>query len=672
MPSAASVFACAFAAAAFWSALGFALSRTIAPTVLAVPMAPALGWAVHSAVALPIYSWLGFSAWQVTIGSGVTLGLASLISLRFSSNRESDERLAPSLPLWAFGLAALLAIAPALAIFPKISPDAVTLASPIFDHSKVAMIDEMARLGLPPGNPFFGGAGGEGPLTYYYLWHFSAAELSVLFGLSGWEADICLTYITAFSSLSLMMGFASWIGHRISAGLWVLPLALAASLYTGLKFLAGEKALYSVIQQPTGFAGWLFQSTWAPQHVASATCVVLSAYLLGVLVRRPTSQNAIILALIVVAGYESSTWVGGVLFGIASVPITVALLAEAPPASRVRFIVSSACAAILALVCAYPFIRDQFFNIAGRQVGSPITLEPAWVFSESLPDNLRRILDIPGYWLLLLVIEFPAIYLPGLCSIVVSLRSKTSTIPLRQTTKVLAALALSSLLVAGFLTITFADNNDLGWRSILPAVLVLTIFAAIGLSRWLADSRLTPAAAATLLLLALSLPSSFTLIAGNVRGTPSSEDKAFAATPSLWEAVQRQSGPAERIANNPRFMEFMTPWPVNISWALLADRRSCYAGRELALPFTSLPRATLEEVDSQFRRVFDGKGSLDDVRDLAARYNCHVVVLTPKDGAWLNDPFAASSYYVLADEAANRWRIYRAAGSAVSSVAPSQ
>jgi len=35
----------------------------------------------------------------------------------------------------------------------------VILAGPIFDHSKVAMIAEMARLGVPAGNPFFGEAG---------------------------------------------------------------------------------------------------------------------------------------------------------------------------------------------------------------------------------------------------------------------------------------------------------------------------------------------------------------------------------------------------------------------------------------------------------------------------------------------------------------------------------
>ena len=56
----------------------------------------------------------------------------------------------------------------------------------------------------------------------------------------------------------------------------------------------------------------------------------------------------------------------------------------------------------------------------------------------------------------------------------------------------------------------------------------------------------------------------------------------------------------------------MTPWPGNISWALLANRRSCFAGDQLLLAFAPLPRARREEIDAQFIRVFAGDGSADD------------------------------------------------------------
>ena len=84
----------------------------------------------------------------------------------------------------------------------------------------------------------------------------------------------------------------------------------------------------------------------------------------------------------------------------------------------------------------------------------------------------------------------------------------------------------------------------------------------------------------------------------------------------------------------------MTPWPANISWALLADRRSCYAGAELALPFAPLSAARRAEIDAQFIRVFAGNPAPGDVAQLAGRYRCDVVVITAQDGAWLRDPFA--------------------------------
>ena len=60
-----------------------------------------------------------------------------------------------TVPPWAFALAAILAVVPAVAILPKFSGDAVYVADPIFDHAKIAIVDAMARLGLPPVNPVF-------------------------------------------------------------------------------------------------------------------------------------------------------------------------------------------------------------------------------------------------------------------------------------------------------------------------------------------------------------------------------------------------------------------------------------------------------------------------------------------------------------------------------------
>ncbi|MGA8964979.1 MAG: hypothetical protein WB525_10875, partial [Pseudolabrys sp.] len=218
MPSALQVLFCSIIALLFWGTIGMALSRRWAPPTLAIPIAPALGWAVHSALALPLYRLIGFTPLSVLAGSLVFLLVACLV-LRVQTSPDSDGP-EPRVPAWAYLLAGLLAVVPAVALFPKFSGDAVALAGPISDHSKIAIIDEMTRIGLPPGNPFFGEAGHDGPLAYYYLWFFSAAELALIPGVSGWAADIGLTAFTAFSSLALMMGFAVWISGRAAAGVW--------------------------------------------------------------------------------------------------------------------------------------------------------------------------------------------------------------------------------------------------------------------------------------------------------------------------------------------------------------------------------------------------------------------------------------------------------------------
>src|SRR5256885_11436561 len=183
MASSANAALCAVVAVVFWTGLGFAIARLLLPRALAVGAAPVVGWTIHSALALPILTLTGFSAISV-----VSLAILAAIGGGFlllvgSSEDEGKE----SIPVWALVAAAVLALAPAAAIAPKISADAVQLSSPIFDHSKIALIDSIARLGLPPANPFFGEFGEAGRPAYYFLWYFSAAELRLALGVSGWE-----------------------------------------------------------------------------------------------------------------------------------------------------------------------------------------------------------------------------------------------------------------------------------------------------------------------------------------------------------------------------------------------------------------------------------------------------------------------------------------------------
>ncbi len=643
---------CALLAAAFWTVLGTALGRRLLPRAPARGAAPVIGWAAHSAVMLPIYLWIGFSPIAV-LSTGALCVLASGFSLSVRAPQTEAED-AADIPAWAFAAAAVLALVPAVAILPKFSGDAVQLADPIFDHSKIAIVDAMARLGLPPVNPVFGEFGAPGHLAYYYLWHFSAAELALALGASGWEADIGLTWFTAFASLSVMMGVAVWLRKRTAAAIWAVVLAAAASLWVTLDWIAGAHDLTPWLWPPVGMAGWLFQATWVPQHLMAASCAVTAMLLISGFAQRQSLALLAVLVLVVVAGFESSSFVGGVTFAMAALAAAPILLAGTEPAQRRHFALGLAAAAVLAVCLAAPFVLDQLAALRARGGGSAIVVDPYAVFGEAFPHTLRRILDIPAYWLILLPIELPAAYVAGALALAVALRSAMPR-PEKLAVAALACLAGTGLAVSWLLVSTLGENNDLGLRAIIPAEMVLIVAAAAGFFHARCRAAIVATALAGLL---LSLPDTVAMIRSNISGEPRPGDQILAQTPELWDAVRRYAPLGARVANNPLFLRDVTPWPVNISWALLANRSSCFAGREMALAFAPLPPPQRDAIDTQFIRVFAGEGTAADVSDMATRYGCEVVVVVPQDKAWNNDPFAASPDYRVAENRDGRWRIY--------------
>src|SRR5580692_2657016 len=514
---------CALLATVFWGFLGYALTRHLLPRVLAIGAAPVTGWAVHSAATLPIFFLIGFSPLGVVAVAALCVAI-SVATLRLAA--DGDAEAAPAIPWWAFVAAAALALAPAVAILPKMS--GVYLADPMIDHSKIAMIDAMMRQGLPPVDPAFGAAGPHGQLFYYYLWHFSAAALALPLHVSGWEADIALTWFTAFASLSLLMGVAVWLSKQSMAAIWVVGLAAAASLRTVLSWIFGTYALEPFLAPPTGFAGWLFQAAWAPQHLMSASCVVAAMLLIARYAQRQSALLLLTLVLVVVAGFESSTYIGGITFAIAALAAAPLLLAAIEPGQRLRFCAGMAVAVVLVVCLAAPFLNNQLMAVAARGDDNPIVLRHFAVLGAMFPVALRHVLDWPAYWLVLLPIELPATYVAGVMALVAMLRSGAAQ-PEKLATAALACLAAAA---AGLL--------------LLPRRAVIAATAIGGL--------------------VLSLPDAVWMMKSNIEGTPTPDGAVFAQTPELWAAVRRYASPTARVANNPLFLQDLTPWPANMSW----------------------------------------------------------------------------------------------------------
>ncbi len=642
--------------AAFWTLLGLPLAMRAMPRPLCWFLAPALGWAIHGALSLPLHSAIGMSR-PVVLITTIAVAMAAAVALWLQRSGFRGQR--PDRLLVAAVLGAvLLALVPMMAILPHETSLGTTLAPPIFDHSKIAMIDEMRRFGVPAKNPFFSEIGAPERVSYYYLWHFSAALMAILAGVNGWEADAALTWFTACASLLLMVGIATWVSGRGSAGIVAIALAATGSARVIVGWLLGSETTHALVGWSTGFGGWLFQVSWAPQHVASAMSVVLACILLANLASTGGVFVTILLALVAAAGFQSSAWVGGVTFAIAAVLIGANQLRIVERQRRLSLLLSAGVAAALAIALAAPFIYDQAVTTALRDGGVPLTIAPVQVLGSAWPEAFRRLLDLPAYWLVYLPLEFPAFYPAGMIGLFWALGQRSSSVERRELLFALSLLVAASLTVAWLLVSVVGGNNDLGWRAILPAAMLLIAFAAAGLSHWLATRAPVPSVVGVAGLL-LGLPEGALIAADNMIARPNAASRAFAESPAMWDAVRRSSSAAERVANNPNFLGGMTSWPVNISWALLADRRSCYAGWELALPFAPLSAVRRAGVDALFVRVFDGTSAPDDVAQLSERYRCDVVVITPQDGAWLRDPFAASDRYRVVESRPAAWRIYR-------------
>jgi hypothetical protein len=364
-----------------------------------------------------------------------------------------------------------------------------------------------------------------------------------------------------------------------------------------------------------------------------------------------------LLAIVVAAGFESSAWIGGVIFAASALPIGIASLITANGNPQRRDLtLKAAAAAVLTLVIAFPFLRDEFAATAARHAGAPIAFRPYEVLGQIATPAVRSVLNLPAYWFILLPIEFLAIYFAGTWAIGGTVAARGSRPAEKRLVLALTLLAGISFIVPWLFASTIA-NNDLGWRGVLPGILALTVFAAAGLARWLSTARRLASIAVALLV--LGLPGGLEILKENAVGLPTTSAPVLAQAPQLWAAVRRHTAPEERVANNPAFLGASVRWPVNISWALLADRRSCYAGWNLARAFVPLPEAEIDRIAALFDRVFAGDGTPDEVRQLATHFDCRVIVLTPSDGAWRRDTFATSLYFRLVEENPGRWRIYR-------------
>jgi hypothetical protein len=634
------------AATGFFTLIGLPLARLAAPEgVVPIGLAPAIGWAAFSVLALPILRIISYLPVLIDLLAAAAAIVAIVFLLR-------QFRRLEVMPLWHLAPSALAALLPLMAIMPKYTASGMLLAPPMFDHVKIALVDSIARIGLPILNPFAGPAE-QARLVYYYLWHFSAGLFATALPPGGWAADAGLTGFTAFASLALVISTAHALGAARLA--WVLvPLAsLIGSLRPLLKAVLGPETELAFMPPSSDIGGWLNQAAWVPQHLAAACCALLGILILVRLRERGGWFLCILLGIIAAAGFESSSWVGGIGFAAGACGAVLLIAASASASERTGLLLRCAAAAAVAIAVASPFLLAQASTLAARQIGFPIQPAPYPVFGTFLPGILRWPADLIAFFPFFLPFCLPLVFPAGAAGAWLAWRGPGTKPPLWRG---LTGAVLGFLGVAWLLRSTI-DNNDLGWRVPLPAILIFTAVTAVVLDRlWHAASRKWLAACAAAA--ALGLPGTIVMLIYYAGGQPSSAAAAFAASNPAWEAVRRHSGSMDRILNNPNDLASLTPWPGNLGWALLSDRPSCYAGWEAVRAYGGLTLQAQQAAEARVSRVFAGTPQPGDIAALAKQDGCELIVLTPRDPAWSADPLAKSADYHLAD-GTPAWRIYR-------------
>ncbi|MBB4277735.1 hypothetical protein [Rhizobium mongolense] len=646
-----------FASGTIAYAIGFPASKYFDSNIrMRLLIAPVIGLGIFGAAGVSILHLVALTAVNVCV---VVITLSAVAFWLSSSPVEPFFRSPnnPS-PSWV-AVAFLLGLLPAFAIIPQYYGGSASVGAPIWDHAKIAIIDQIAQNGLPPYNPYYSEAGNSPTLIYYYVWHFIAACLAVITGGSGWEADIALTGLTALFSTFVVAWLAVARSSCADAAWWVLPLLLTGSLQSMVRFVSGNWLDTWMVHEQE-LQRWLFAVTWAPQHVFSGTValIVMVAYT-RVLYQSARSDwvLAVFMGTMLASAYGSSAWAGGLslililpIVGILSVPHLL-------KSNRLLEVaISLSLTVAVAVLCGGILMYEQSSILHTRRVVEvwvyPIFLGKSWFY------------DIVGFWTVFAILQLGIIFVSFNIWNYWLMRHRSTFFSCVDHVMFISVGIL--LLCTQFLHSTLYDN-DLGWRVLIPAMLIMTAQAAALFSLHMRENtlvgRVTTGTMVMLLAPSILVGAQFiysTAFEFRLQGPETDLNRAFKASPDMWEAVRQVTPPNEAVANNPLDFASLTPWPGNIAWATLSRRRSCGTTLELLRSYAAqLTPKQASDIYRFFVEVFEGNATEDELRVMKERYRCKTLVVTTRDGLWDKPLLDNNSVYKLVSQQKDNWRIYR-------------
>lgn len=619
-------------------------------------IAPAIGLGIFGAVGSSIFHLLPFTAVNLLV---IVLSL-SAIAVWLSKGAVDPIFCSSVSPGFSWlAVAFLLCLLPALTIIPQYYGASASVGDPIFDHAKIAIINEIAQNGLPPRNPYYSESGSSNTLIYYYIWYFIAACSSLITGAGGWEADIALTAVTALSSVCVVTWLAVAQSKNANAAWWVLPLLLAGPLSRIVQFVSGKWLDNWVVAQEHPRT-WFAEAAWAPQHLFSATVVLIAIMAYVRILFYDSRRNLalpVLMGAMLASAYGSSMWAGGCslllilpIIGMLSVSHALRTKQTLQAATSISVI------ATVTVLCAGVLVYEQATILHTR---IPVGF---WVFPVFVGE--KWLIDLPGFWFVRVILDFGILFTSFLIwNLEVILSNNKDNAKIHRSITV----TILSLLICVQFVHSIIMYNDLAYHAAVPSMLLMMAISASLLSRHIGKSttigRLTTAT--VIIFLAPSILVSARHLYSyafhfRVEGPETEETKAFRASSEMWKAVRRVTPPNEAVANNPLDLAKVTILPADISWATLAQRRNCATTLEHLRAFASqLSPEQASHIDAFFTDVFRGKVTEAQLRVMKEKHLCKTLVVTVRDGLWDKPILDHNSVFQLESEEKGKWRIYR-------------
>ena len=287
-------------------------------------------------------------------------------------------------------------------------------------------------------------------------------------------------------------------------------------------------------------------------------------------------------------------------FAVAAIWIGGVTLANAEPRERLPLLGRFAIAAIGAAVLAAPIpLRSIWPPWRRAAADRRWRCRPIEVMGEAFPPMLRQFLDMPAFWVILLVIELPAIYLTGAYAML-------------RLTKDLDARAQAGRdhphpshrrQPGGGVAYGQHRRRQQRSRMARGAARLLRADRVCGRRPLAMDQDAGPARRGGLRRHragAAERHRACSTTTSSASRDPAGE--AFAATPEMWAAVRRHAGPTDRVGNNPLFLrvddavagQYLLGAPVEP--ALLLRRRTTSRCRSSPLPRERLRRSTRSSI----------------------------------------------------------------------------